>query len=144
MMIHHIVANSLYFSYIFGNAVPFGSMIAYLHDLADIPANLGKVFSSTVYETISSAIGVWLMIVWGYTRIIILPWFIYHMFKGLFTYPAGFEQLQPFMLLGTILLSLMCCLHIYWFTLFLRMFYHFIGDGKIEDLGNRVEKSKRE
>ena len=55
-------------------------MIAYLHDLADIPANLGKVFSSTVYETISSVIGVWLMIFWGYTRIIILPWFIYHIF----------------------------------------------------------------
>ena len=80
MMIHHIAANSLYFAYIFGNIVPFGSMIAYLHDLADIPANLGKVFSSTVYETISSVIGVWLMIFWGYTRIIILPWFIYHMF----------------------------------------------------------------
>ncbi len=47
MLLHHIAAFCLYFCYIFGNLVPLGAPIAFLHDLADIPGNLCKSLNST-------------------------------------------------------------------------------------------------
>jgi uncharacterized membrane protein YkgB len=73
MVIHHVATNSLYFCYIYSNIVPYGSMVAYLHDIADIPANFGKVFSSTIYDKVSAAIGVFLLVAWFHTRIFMLP-----------------------------------------------------------------------
>ena len=73
MFIHHIAANSLYFGYINGNIITFGSTVAYLHDIADVPANLGKVLSSTRFELPSLITGLFLMVSWGYTRIYYLP-----------------------------------------------------------------------
>ena len=47
MLLHHIAAFCLYFGYIFGNIHEIGAVIAYLHDIADIPANLSKALNST-------------------------------------------------------------------------------------------------
>lgn len=77
MMIHHLVTNCLFFCFIFGNIVPFGSVVAYLHDIADVPANLGKVLSSTMYEKAAIVDGIWLIVSWAHTRIILLPMIIY-------------------------------------------------------------------
>ena len=73
MLVHHIAANSLYFGYIFGNCINFGSVIAYLHDLADVPANLSKTLSSTKFTTPPLLSGILMIVTWGYTRIYILP-----------------------------------------------------------------------
>ena len=73
MRLHHIAANSLYFAYIFGNMVEIGSIVAYLHDLADIPANLGKALSSTTIRGPTSVAGVALVLSWFHTRIFWLP-----------------------------------------------------------------------
>lgn len=77
MMIHHLAANCLFFCYIFGNFITFGAIVAYLHDLADVPANLGKVLSSTTFEKFAMLDGIVLIICWGWTRIYILPKIIY-------------------------------------------------------------------
>lgn len=47
MLLHHIAANCLYFCYIFGNVVPIGAVIAYLHDIADIFGRLSKGLNAT-------------------------------------------------------------------------------------------------
>ena len=73
MFVHHIAANSLYFGYIYGNLISIGSVVAYLHDIADVPANLGKTLSSTKWELPSLVVGLFLMVMWGYTRIYMLP-----------------------------------------------------------------------
>lgn len=49
MLLHHIAAICLYFSYIYGNVVPLGAAIAYLHDLADIFGTMCKGLNATVY-----------------------------------------------------------------------------------------------
>jgi len=36
MLLHHIATSSLYFGYIFSNHIGIGSVIAFLHDIADI------------------------------------------------------------------------------------------------------------
>ena len=79
MLIHHLAANCLFFCYIFANCVPFGSVVAYLHDIADIPANAGKVLSSTTFEKFAIMVGISLMAIWGFTRCYLLPKIIYHL-----------------------------------------------------------------
>ena len=49
MLLHHIAAVSLYFCYIFGNVVPFGAVIAYLHDIADIFGRMSKGLNCTTF-----------------------------------------------------------------------------------------------
>ena len=80
MLIHHLAANCLYFCYIFGNMVPMGSVIAYLHDLADIPTNFGKVLSSTTFTLATVVDGVVVLVVWAYTRCYLLPKCIHYLF----------------------------------------------------------------
>ena len=50
MFLHHVATCSLYFGYIFSNFMGIGSIIAYLHDIADIFAHGAKVFGSTKYQ----------------------------------------------------------------------------------------------
>lgn len=88
MMIHHLIANCLFFSYIFGNILQFGAVVAYLHDIADVPANLGKTLSSTTFEKAALLDGIWLMLSWAHTRIILLPMVIYKLSE--FYYPEPF------------------------------------------------------
>ena len=76
MLIHHMAANSLYFCYIFGGMVPFGSIVAYLHDIADIFANFGKVLSSTTCEIGALLDGIVMIIIWAYTRCYLLVYII--------------------------------------------------------------------
>ena len=82
MLLHHIAAFCLYFCYIFGNMIPIGTVIAYLHDLADIPGNLSKALNSTVLQNSSAVAFVTCMVVWFGTRIISLPTMIWHIFTN--------------------------------------------------------------
>jgi len=78
MGLHHIVA-----LYLFGGAYIFngweaGSVLAFLHDLADIATNMVKFLSESKFKT---AAGIWFvsvfMPVWFYTRCLALPYMIY-------------------------------------------------------------------
>ena len=80
MLLHHIAAFSLYFCYIHGNMVPIGCVIAFLHDIADIPGTLCKLLNATHYQDSSAVVFVICMIVWFYTRIICLPIMIHFIF----------------------------------------------------------------
>lgn len=77
MLLHHIAAVCLYFAYIFSNFVVFGSMVAYLHDLADIFGKITKGLNATIYQTESAYAFFGVYIVWFYTRIWMLPQIIY-------------------------------------------------------------------
>ena len=83
MLLHHIAAISLYFCYIFGNMLGVGSVIAFLHDLADILGKASKLLNSTIYQNGSVVAFLCCICVWGYTRIFWLPQMIYFIFTDL-------------------------------------------------------------
>ena len=91
MLLHHIAANSLYFSYIFGNGLQLGSVIAYLHDLADIFSKSCKCLNATVMQNTSAAVFICCMLVWCWTRILSLPVMIHFIFTE-FAFPAPYEH----------------------------------------------------
>ena len=141
MLLHHIAANCLYFCYIFSNIMGIGSVIAYLHDLADITGKLCKLLNATIYQNTSAVAFVACMVVWFVTRILALPQMIYFIFTDC-NYTPSLQQFQPFIYLNGIFLSVMCVLHYYWFAMFFKILGRYISTGKGDDLQNRVEKSK--
>lgn len=77
MLLHHIATCSLYFCSIYGNAMSIGCTIAYLHDIADAFVHIGKLLSTTEYEGLTTSVGLFLFFLWFWTRLFVLPNFIY-------------------------------------------------------------------
>ena len=132
MLLHHIAAVSLYFCYIFGNVVPFGAVIAYLHDLADIFGRMSKGLNCLVYQDSSAVAFVMCMIVWFITRIYCLPQMIWFIFTGAI-YPDSLSQFQPFITFTGVFLSTMCMLHFFWFAMFFKILGRYIFEGEAHD-----------
>ena len=134
-----MAAISLYFCYIFGGMAPFGAIVAYLHDIADIFANFGKVLSSTTFEKGALADGIVLIIIWAYTRCYLLVKIIYWILTIPDLSDNNMKQFEPFIYLNATLLSVMCALHYMWFFMFMRMISRFLREGEMHDVGNRME-----
>lgn len=77
MALHHIVAIYLFGGCYLCNVWEGGSVIALLHDIADITTNLVKMSAESKYGTATAIIFVTHMIIWFYTRNLLLPWMIY-------------------------------------------------------------------
>ena len=77
MALHHIVSLYLFGGYYLFNAWETGAVVALLHDIADITANLVKLLAESKFKTSTAVVFVIHMIVWFYTRLFLLPLFIY-------------------------------------------------------------------
>ena len=73
MVLHHVAAFFLYFGFIYGNLVPLGSIVAYFHDIADVPLQFGKVWSATRLEPLTIVGVLFLIPAWFWTRLVLLP-----------------------------------------------------------------------
>jgi len=80
MGMHHIVAVYLFGGAYLYNAWEIGSVIAFLHDIADITTNIVKALAESKYKTPTAIAFVTHMLIWFYTRNIILPYCIYRIF----------------------------------------------------------------
>lgn len=131
MALHHIVTFYLYCGMYFYNVWSIGGVIAYLHDIADIPGHLTKFFTETNYKNCTVVVFITCMIVWFYTRCMVLPHYIYII--------ATEEMKEAYEVSGFIipffvyLLSCMCLLHYYWFSMFILMLRKFTKSGTTED-----------
>ena len=137
MLLHHMAAISLYFCYIYGNMLPVGSTIAFLHDLADILGAASKMLNSTIYQNSSVVAFLGCTAVWFFTRILVLPNMIFFIFTC--EYQGDLYQFQPYIILNGCFLSIMFLLHCYWFTLFIKMISRFVKEGEAKDVQNDVE-----
>ena len=139
MLLHHIATTSLYFGFIFSNLMPVGATIAWLHDIADVPANLSKGLSSTRFENTTVAVFAVMMVLWTVTRLYWLPILIYNIYTNpIFSFPPECSQFNVYIILNGIFLSVLQALHIFWYCLFLVMLFNKITKGKVEDIQSRV------
>ena len=86
MFLHHLCAVALYPGFLFGNIMGIGVFLAWLHDIADVPCNLCRMFLQMKWEKMTFLFYVTLMTLWAYTRLYILPWCIYIIFTEVY-YP---------------------------------------------------------
>ena len=136
MGLHHIVALYLFGGVYSANFFECGSVIAVLHDSADILTNWCKFWSETTLSNFTVASFLIYLIVWFYTRCLILPYLIY----GIWAYSPPNPDIELKFLIPVFcyLLSIMYMLHCYWFTLFLGMLKKFMKSGKAEDDQNKT------
>jgi len=64
----------LFFGYYMTNRWDVGTVVAYLHDIADVPMMTSKVLSETNVPKTTAIVFVFGMGVWAYTRLYILPY----------------------------------------------------------------------
>jgi len=74
MTLHHVVAMYLFFGYYMGNLWRIGTVIAYLHDIADVTAMASKTLSETPFSNLTAVVFLFNMSVWFYTRLFVLPY----------------------------------------------------------------------
>ena len=136
MTLHHIATFTCYYVTLTCNA-GLGYVGFYLHDIADIFTAMGRLLSSTNYEGASLVCGVLLISTWIWTRLYILPQYLYAMW----TTPVSecMAILQWMNIFQTMVLQF---LHIYWFYLIIGMMIHKIKSGKFEDKSSRKIESK--
>ena len=131
MLMHHICAVSLLISMCYANAIPIGVTISFLHDIADITASFTKFWGLTPHGNVAATCLLTNMVVWGYTRMLVLPYMIYNIFQFLQTeatptqaeFQVGFDKFKIVSCLSMIMLCAMCFLHYYWFTIFCQIIY---------------------
>jgi hypothetical protein len=114
MGLHHTVAIFLYSGAYLINFLEIGIVLSFLHDLSDIFTRSTQCLAETKYNTLTMFQFIICMIVWFYSRILLLPYFIYQTWmedKIDFHSPI----FKPF---GCFLLSNLFILHLYWFFLF--------------------------
>lgn len=139
MGFHHLVAVYLFGGCYLFNAWEVGAVIAYLHDTADISANLVKSVAETNFKNTTVVIFLLHIVFWFYTRNLVLPWMVYEIIT---TGPVmGHIIIRPFF---CYLLSCLCVLHYYWFNLFIQVLLHYMRSGQTEDAQNKTEVAKQE
>ena len=132
MALHHIVSLYLFGGYYLFNVWETGAVIALLHDIADITTNLVKLLSESRFKTATAVVFVIHMTIWFYTRLFLLPLFIYQIWT------APREQTDKFgnwivLPFFCYLLFCMFTLHCYWFSMFVKMLHKYLRTGATED-----------
>lgn len=138
MALHHIVTFYLFAGMYMYNVWAMGSVIAFQHDIADVFSHATKFFTETNYRNCTVVIFLSNMVVWFYTRNILLPYYIYI----ISTEPmqaladvSGF--VKPFF---CYLLGCMALLHYYWFAMFMLLLRKYASSGSTEDQMSKVKK----
>ena len=133
MGFHHIVALYLFGGCYLFNAWNAGSVIALLHDIADITTSVTKTLAETNYKNTLGATFVLHMCIWFYTRNLLLPYFIWTVGTNGNLVDFKSSIVLPFFI------YLLCCmflLHCYWFLMFCKMLMKFLVKGATEDTQN--------
>jgi hypothetical protein len=108
-------------------------MIAFLHDVADVPVNICRVFLITKYDNVTTTFYVMLMISFIWTRMIVFPQIIYWIYE---TWLTTTSPAADAMIGLNLLLLFMFTLHSYWTVLLVGVGLHRATTGKVEDLIN--------
>jgi hypothetical protein len=141
MVLHHVCTIMLYFaSYMLG-LIKVGFLISFLHDLADVPASFMKMLIETTFERSKVAVFMFIISLWGYSRIYVFPIVIFRGAGGgpNFMFPNADLEGHPDFLKRIcaeksihpciVLLTFLLILNIYWFFMFWISLYKAMTEG---------------
>ena len=135
MALHHFVTIYLYSGCYLLNCTEIGTVIAFLHDIADITTPLTKTLNETHFETATVIVFLFNTLSWAYTRNYVFVLIIYNI---IFNIHENFNEeplMRPYF---SFLLGCLALLHYYWLYLMLLIFYNFATEGSTEDIQNRI------
>ena len=139
MMLHHCVTVYLISENFMTEQYPFAVLVLFIHDSSDIIIDLLKMSNYMKTEESHGFYFTEIMFfastfcVWPYFRLYVYPRYIIYGFY-ITTTRCG----EPTGTAGTIALSILVVLHVYWWCLFIRIFYRSIvkGEGSGGEIGD--------
>jgi hypothetical protein len=129
MALHHFVTIYLVFGSYISNIYECGAIIFFLHDFSDIFGNGAKFFGNFHFDKLTISVFIVMMGVWAWTRMYVFPYIIYQI-HVLVCFP-GYPFLSN---LYVLMLCMLCILHYYWFSIFIRIVLFYKKKGTAEDL----------
>ena len=138
MLIHHIAAVALFPGLIFGGLLGAGVVAAWLHDVADIFVAICRTLNVLEFKWSSTFAFIAMISVWFYTRLMLLPYFIYICLAH-WRFPDELSHFNPLIFIEVFFVSIMQVLHIFWFAMFMRMGYRMIVTGERKDIIHKTD-----
>jgi hypothetical protein len=143
MTLHHSCAIFLVAFSHFQAYARVGSLVLFIHDVADILSYAIKAVVDTEYTKVTLFVYINLLVVWGVTRLYVLPFYILRtiLYDGHQMIPpehyarAGYRYLEG-------MLYILQCLHIYWYFLFIIMGYQYTKTGRTVDIQQKAGAAK--
>lgn len=143
MLLHHIATITLFGGMLVNNALRVGVVIAWVHDVADVPIAFSQLFSQLKLSNTSAVTFFGAVFTWFYTRLVVFPWLIWTTYQY-YVLPAQFNPIyNGIPRIKIFLLCVLFCLHVYWFVLFLGIIASYCKTGKTEDTVNQVQKTQK-
>lgn len=138
MFVHHIFTNLLVIGSSFYRFHNIGSMVFIVHDISDIPVDLSKLANFLKWKKTTVICFVVMCITWLITRLCVLPFIVWRsiVFESWLVCadghipPVYYKMFQPIFVVN---LGVLILLHIYWFTLFIRMGLVLVRKGEAHD-----------
>ena len=138
--VHHLCTLSLAVCSTLMNNRGTSLTCAYVHAMAEIPVNFGRIFSSTPYNTATVISSIFLIFTWLYTRLIVFGYYTYRYWTREF--PAEMDQYNLLYKAEALFCTVLVCLHIHWFRLIVLMVLNYKKTGSNTDLQMQVKKQK--
>eukprot|EP00427_Karlodinium_veneficum_P041964 CAMPEP_0169264614 /NCGR_PEP_ID=MMETSP1016-20121227/45211_1 /TAXON_ID=342587 /ORGANISM="Karlodinium micrum, Strain CCMP2283" /LENGTH=266 /DNA_ID=CAMNT_0009347971 /DNA_START=185 /DNA_END=985 /DNA_ORIENTATION=- len=136
MFIHHAATIFLVYVSFAANVARIGSLVLFLHYVSDIPVYAAKMFVDTKFKIVTASCLVGMLVSWGYLRLYTFPFVIimstlWDTLEDVSFY-GGYAVSLIWFSCNVALMALLC-LHIYWYSLFLKMGWDYITKGKTVD-----------
>lgn len=138
LFLHHVLVLALYPGFFFGNLMGVGTVLAWLHDIADFPVNLCRIFQACDMKIPTVVFYLVLVATWFYTRLCILPYYIFEIVTAL-KFPEPIKHFQHLVHLVICFLMVMQLLHIYWFGIFLQIGFRLVTKGETNDIIDNIQ-----
>lgn len=125
MLFHHLITPAeIWFSYQC-NYAAIGLVIMYLHDSSDVFLHLAKAFHNEAFKKCTDITFVLFAFIFFVTRLLLLPMCPYAYF-----FQQSHQDTCGHILATTC--SVLVCLHMYWFSLIVKMILRFAEEGEHE------------
>jgi len=140
MVLHHVVTLFLIcFSYL-NNFTRIGSLVFFTHDFPDLFGYAIKsVVDTNVIGLIITAYSA-LLVSWGFGRLFVFPAYIIR--TGFNANVLSGTSLDGYLLLNVLMVVLLV-LHLYWYSLFLKMGFTMMSSGKAEDIVDKLKPKQK-
>eukprot|EP01001_Neometanema_parovale_P006621 NODE_2970_length_1304_cov_231.419136_g2821_i0.p1 GENE.NODE_2970_length_1304_cov_231.419136_g2821_i0~~NODE_2970_length_1304_cov_231.419136_g2821_i0.p1 ORF type:complete len:376 (-),score=56.74 NODE_2970_length_1304_cov_231.419136_g2821_i0:112-1239(-) len=131
MLVHHTATVALLLISFKLNLCRWGALVLLVSDASDVCGCITKMCTYTTHRRLALVTYPFLVIVWGYTRCWLLPfWIVRQVFAQ-----SSFEHATGIVVWSTgILLVILSALNFFWFILLLRMGFTAIVKFKVTDL----------
>ena len=133
LALHHVAHLSLASCYILSNVLPFGAMVAFVHDISDAIVSLAKFLHSMDFSMlVVGPVYLLMQVAWFYFRLMCLPFIMIDVYN--IRYAEVRIHLQPYYQVSNVFLGVLFLLHVFWFGLFQKMNYMLLFKGEAHDL----------